>query len=69
LNGKRWVPTFPNARYIFGRLEWDHWSNENRGTGTMEIPQPLYEDLDIAISDSVLPVVEAGLHDLVETDH
>jgi len=68
-DGKKWVPTFPNARYIFGRLEWDHWSNENRAKGTMELPQPLYEDLDVAIRDSVLPVVEAGLHDLVETDH
>ncbi len=68
-NAKKWVPTFPNARYIFGRLEWEHWSNESRGKGNMEVPQPLYEDLDVAIRDSVLPVVEAGLHDLVETDH
>ena len=22
----RWVPTFPNARYLFGRREWEHWS-------------------------------------------
>src|SRR5260370_42370591 len=21
----RWVPTFPNARYLFAREEWDHW--------------------------------------------
>ena len=27
LDGK-WVVTFPNARYLFGRLEWDHWSAE-----------------------------------------
>jgi glyoxylase-like metal-dependent hydrolase (beta-lactamase superfamily II) len=20
----RWQPTFPNARYLFGRMEWDH---------------------------------------------
>src|SRR5258705_13660457 len=68
-NGKKWGPTFPNARYIFGRLEWEHWSNESRGKGNMEGPQPLYEDLDVAIRDSALPVVEAGLHDLGETDH
>src|ERR1019366_8141147 len=24
VNG-RWVPTFPNARYLFGREEYDHW--------------------------------------------
>ena len=22
----RWVPTFPQARYLFARAEWDHWS-------------------------------------------
>ena len=21
----RWVPTFPNARYLFAREEWEHW--------------------------------------------
>jgi glyoxylase-like metal-dependent hydrolase (beta-lactamase superfamily II) len=21
----RWKPTFPNARYLFGRLEFEHW--------------------------------------------
>ena len=21
----RWVPTFPNARYLFARQEWEHW--------------------------------------------
>ena len=25
-NGTRtWVPTFPNARYLMGRAEFDHW--------------------------------------------
>ena len=24
----RWVLTFPNARYLFGREEWEHWSRE-----------------------------------------
>ena len=23
--GGRWVPTFPNARYLFARQEWEHW--------------------------------------------
>ena len=22
----RWVPTFPNARYLLSRREWEHWS-------------------------------------------
>lgn len=61
-----WVPTFPNARYLFGRLEWEHWntvrsSNEHGAE----------DDLDIAavIADSVTPIVDAGLHNLVEQDH
>jgi hypothetical protein len=24
----RWMPTFPNAQYLFGRTEWEHWSQE-----------------------------------------
>ena len=25
-DGARWVPTFPNASYLFGRFEWEHWT-------------------------------------------
>ena len=28
LEGGRWVPTFPRARHLFGRTEWEHWSSE-----------------------------------------
>jgi glyoxylase-like metal-dependent hydrolase (beta-lactamase superfamily II) len=53
----RWVPTFPRARHLFGREEWEHWNAEEpRGT-----PGP--------IDDSVRPIVDAGLHQLVEVDH
>jgi len=54
----RWVPTFPQARYLFGRVEWAHWSAEPVGP----------EDDDI-VGDSVRPIVDAGLADLVESDH
>jgi glyoxylase-like metal-dependent hydrolase (beta-lactamase superfamily II) len=55
--GDRFVPTFPNARYLFARSEWEHWSKEDPGefAGTF----------DAAVS----PVMEAGLVDLVDTDH
>lgn len=53
----RWVPTFPNARYLFGRREWEHWSVTR-------------DAHDAAVqSDSVRPVLDAGLAELVETDH
>ncbi len=53
-----WVPTFPNARYLMGRAEYAHW------TGPHE-----REDLRAVFADSVAPVFDAGLVDLVETDH
>jgi glyoxylase-like metal-dependent hydrolase (beta-lactamase superfamily II) len=55
----RWVPTFPNARYLLGRVEFDYWQAQAAaGEGEPEI-----------FHDSVQPVWEAGLVDLVETDH
>ncbi len=52
----RWVPTFPNARYIMGRHEFDHWTHSDR------------PDMQLIIGDSVKPVFDAGLVDLVEMD-
>jgi glyoxylase-like metal-dependent hydrolase (beta-lactamase superfamily II) len=54
----KWVPTFPNARYLFGRVEWEHWSQQaSQGEG------------DDVVGDSVQPIIAAGLCELVETDH
>lgn len=52
----KWVPTFPNARYLFCRAEYDAWMAEPGGYA-WNLP------------DTVAPVVEAGLVDLVEPDH
>jgi glyoxylase-like metal-dependent hydrolase (beta-lactamase superfamily II) len=57
LAGGRWVPTFPRARYLFARREWEHWSGERD------------EDTRRILADSVAPVLEAGLAQLVEVDH
>ncbi len=55
----RWVPTFPKARYLFGRAEYDHWSGaEEDALGTQ-----------LVISESVQPVIDAGLVEFVATDH
>jgi glyoxylase-like metal-dependent hydrolase (beta-lactamase superfamily II) len=48
----RWVPTFPNARYLFVRAEYEHWRKGNAG----------YFD------DSVRPVVDAGLVEWTDPD-
>ena len=53
----RWIPTFTNARYLFSRKEWEHWSVAPAGA-----------DRDVQ-DDSVRPVFDAGLADLVEMNH
>lgn len=53
----RWVPTFPNARYLFGRTEYAHW------TGMPADARGVNQNV---IEDSVLPVVEAGLAQFVD---
>jgi glyoxylase-like metal-dependent hydrolase (beta-lactamase superfamily II) len=54
----KWVPTFPNARYLMGAKEFAYWRDQREN-----------EELISVFSDSVRPVFEAGLVDLVETDH
>lgn len=53
----RWVPTFKQARTLVTRAEWEHW----QGT-EMEAMRPTLED-------SVQPLFDADLVDLVEADH
>ncbi len=56
-DGERFVPTFPNARYLIGREEYEHWKDVNED----ETPQ--------IMADSVTPIFEAGLAQTVEMDH
>jgi glyoxylase-like metal-dependent hydrolase (beta-lactamase superfamily II) len=55
----RWVPTFPKARHLIGRVEFDHAikkeSNEH--------------DWDELLKDTVQPLLDGGLCTLVEVDH
>ncbi len=57
LEDGKWVPTFRNARYLFGRTEFDYWAEEGQ------------DDFGDVMGDSVHPVVEAGVVDFVEMDH
>ena len=52
-----WVPTFPNAEYLFAKPEWDYWRQHEQG------------DMGPAVQDSVRPIVDAGLAKLVDMDH
>src|SRR5262249_48164621 len=57
LKDGRWVPTFPNARYVISRKD-------------VEVGATTHEAHNReAYADSVLPVIEAGLADIVESDH
>ena len=57
----RWVPTFPNAKYLFSRREYEFWDPRRRML-------PPHAN-DGVFEDSVLPVVEAGLAELVDGAH
>ncbi len=57
LNGK-WVPTFPNARYVFPKAERDYYSSPASHNEANLPSLGVYED-------SVLPVIEAGLADYI----
>jgi glyoxylase-like metal-dependent hydrolase (beta-lactamase superfamily II) len=56
LDNGRWVPTFPKARYVFAKTEYDYWVDMN---AKAEVPP---------FVDSVLPVVEAKKADIVAHD-
>jgi glyoxylase-like metal-dependent hydrolase (beta-lactamase superfamily II) len=60
LDGK-WVPTFPNARYIVGRTEYDYW-NARFQAGDKGIHL-------ISFEDSVLPVIRDDLAVVVDDHH
>ena len=68
-DGSKWIPTFPNARYLFGRKEFEHWTSESHTSGDMPDQVIALAEQDVVMVDSVLPILNAGLHDLVESDH
>jgi len=53
----KWMPTFPNARYLIGRDELAHWTAEGD------------DEQQVILGDSIQPVLDAGLVDLVGLDH
>jgi glyoxylase-like metal-dependent hydrolase (beta-lactamase superfamily II) len=53
----RWIPSFPQARYVFGRTEYEHWRDHGEAA-----------DETATFADSVQPIVEAGKAELVASD-
>ncbi len=58
LQDGRWVPTFPNARYLFPKPEFDHWKAEYDGGDKLVQAG--------SFADSVLPILDAGLGDFYD---
>jgi glyoxylase-like metal-dependent hydrolase (beta-lactamase superfamily II) len=58
LENGRWVPTFPNAKYVFSREDYEHYRKADAD------PEKGPANLG-SFRDSVLPVVEAGLAQIV----
>ena len=53
----RWVPTFPNARYLFAQREYAYWLEQHAKSPVA------------CIADSVLPIVEAKRQEVVGNDY
>lgn len=62
LRDGKWVPTFPNARYIMQQAEYDRWGRDRH-------LHPAFAYNDGVFERSVQPVVEAGLAELVAGNH
>ncbi|MFB1044821.1 MBL fold metallo-hydrolase [Streptomyces chrestomyceticus] len=63
LDGRNWIPTFPNATYLMPKDDFDFWNPANGhqpilGRGNQNV-----------FEDSVAPVHEAGLTRLWESSH
>ena len=61
LENGRWIPTFPNAKYIFAKTELEFWEQQSGQQKMMRTGD--------YIVDSVLPILEAKQEVLVETDY
>lgn len=59
LENGRWVPTFPNARYVFAETELAYWTQK-----ALETPETCGW-----MTDSVFPIVDANMAEIVRSDH
>jgi glyoxylase-like metal-dependent hydrolase (beta-lactamase superfamily II) len=54
----KWVPTFPRARYLFGKTEYEYWRDYTAEPDKIAV-----------FNDSMKPVVDAGQAELIPSDH
>lgn len=66
LEGDVWVPTFPNARYLIERNEFAYLDDAAEADDV----EPWLREMNATVmADSIRPVVDAGLVDLVDSNH
>ncbi|RZA30317.1 MAG: MBL fold metallo-hydrolase [Proteobacteria bacterium] len=58
LDNGRWVPTFPKARYLFSKRDFEYFRDNPDG-------EEIHNE---AFRDSIVPVMEAGLGDIINED-
>jgi len=58
LENGTWVPTFPNARYLISKREWEYWCSQAGITSLQRTGD--------FISDSVVPIMASGQADLID---
>lgn len=57
-----WVPTFPRAKYVMARQEFDHFNRQYLANPDVPVGKGAFQD-------SVLPVVDAGQAEIVDMSH
>ena len=62
LRDGRWVPTFPNARYVISRTDFEYYRKLDADDTTAPAEMGTFREC-------VLPLVEAGRADLVSGNH
>jgi len=66
LDAGQWIPTFRNARYLFSAVDFDFWNPRNAA----KYPEKIGALVNTGVfEDSVAPVFDAGLVELVDQHH
>jgi glyoxylase-like metal-dependent hydrolase (beta-lactamase superfamily II) len=62
LHDGRWVPTFPNAKYVFSKSDRDYYDPARGAGGQLDAHARVF-------NDSVLPILEAGQAVVVDGEY
>tara|TARA_Y100001970_G_C14155875_1_gene815513 strand:+ start:76 stop:993 length:918 start_codon:yes stop_codon:yes gene_type:complete len=70
INGK-WIPTFPNAKYIFSKMDYQKHDliYKNKSKSNDQNPNPGEGDFYASWEDSIIPVINSGNYELVDYDY